>query len=721
MKFILCLLISFASFSLNAVDEFPVEHFFKDPSMLSPQLSPDGKYLAALLPYNINEETQKVCKRRTQNILKDLEKYAAKELGLKKVDVSTLSPEFIKDLKRKYAQAEEGVHFCDLSRRNVAVIWLADPNPNCQQGNYALCQRMRVTQLRSQNVSGFRWVNNERIVFQTGGDELNDMTGFIDTIGIYAVNKDGTKAKQLVEPGDAMTNHKIISTYSLHRLPEDPEHILVMRNDRKRYYLDVYRMNVYTGKFFRVLVQPGPVTAWGVDNNGVVRMATMQDENSLAYETQIMYRDNEDSEWREVDRFEGMQNGWTSLGFTEDNKKIYVTSNLGRDTFALSLFDPATGELEDLFENEGTDVTRIGMTDDGEVITIVYNDLDTKPKRHFLNDKWKNILENLSTAFGVDYVGIASMSDDQQKMILSIGDDRNPGDYYLYDRNKNQIAYLGSTRPWIDPKTMAEMKPIEFEARDGETIHGFLSVPVGSDGKNLPLIVNPHGGPFGIHDQWGFNPETQFFVNRGYAVMQVNFRGSGGYGKRHERIGYKRWGLEMQDDISDGVNWAVEQGIADRDHVCIYGASYGGYATMAGITLTPELYRCAVNYVGIWDIKMLYEQNGRWVDRAKRWFHNHVLDPKEDVDQLRKTSPNFHLDNIQAPLLIVHGRRDYNVRIEQAETLMNALDKKNIPYEVLIKKEEGHGFRLEENKVELYTVMEKFFEKNLSKPNQRND
>ena len=144
-----------------------------------------------------------------------------------------------------------------------------------------------------------------------------------------------------------------------------------MRNDRKRYYLDVYRMNVYTGKFFRVLVQPGPVTAWGVDNNGVVRMATMQDENSLAYETQIMYRDNEDSEWREVDRFEGMQNGWTSLGFTEDNKKIYVTSNLGRDTFALSLFDPATGELEDLFENEGTDVTRIGMTDDGEVITIV--------------------------------------------------------------------------------------------------------------------------------------------------------------------------------------------------------------------------------------------------------------------------------------------------------------------------------------------------------------
>ena len=262
---------------------------------------------------------------------------------------------------------------------------------------------------------------------------------------------------------------------------------------------------------------------------------------------------------------------------------------------------------------------------------------------------------------------------------------------------------------------MAEMKPIAFTARDGETIHGFLSLPVDSNGKNLPLIINPHGGPFGIQDQLRFIGETQFFVNRGYAVMQINFRGSGGYGKRFERIGYKRWGLEMQDDISDGVYWAVEQGIADPEHVCIYGASYGGYATMAGITLTPELYRCAVNYVGIWDIKMLYQQNGRWVDRAKRWFHNHVLDPKKDLDQLKKTSPNFHLDKIKAPLFIVHGRRDYNVRVEQAETLMDALDEKNIPYEVLIKREEAHGFTLEENKIELYGRMEEFFEKNLAK------
>ena len=283
------------------------------------------------------------------------------------------------------------------------------------------------------------------------------------------------------------------------------------------------------------------------------------------------------------------------------------------------------------------------------------------------------------------------------------------------DSNKNNIVYLGSTRPWIDPKTMSKMKPITYEARDGETIYAFLTIPIDSDGKDLPLIINPHGGPFGIQDQWRFNPETQFFANQGYAVMQINYRGSGGYGKRFEKIGYKRWGLEMQDDISDGVQWAIDQGIADSEHVCIYGASYGGYATMAGITLTPELYRCAVNYVGVWDLKMLYEQNGRWVERMDRWFKNHVIDPKEDIDQLEKTSPKFHIDKIKAPLFIVHGRRDYNVRIEQAETLMDALDKKDIPYEVLIKKEEGHGFVLEENRIELYSRMKTFFNENLAK------
>ena len=675
---ILALMISSTSIG---VEKYPVEHFFKDSAMLSPALSPDGQYLAALTPLNINKETVSRCKKKTT----------------------------------KNKSRSGVVDFCDVSRRNIVVFNLGDPNLNCKKGIISECGRIRVTQLRSQNVTGFVWVNNNRIMFQTGGDQLNDMTGAIDSIGIYAVNKDGTEPKQLVKPSDAITNSKIISTIPLNLLPFDPEHILVIRNDRKRYQFDVYKMNVYTGKFNRQLLPPGPVVGWGSDNDGTIRLAAMQDENSLNYETQIMYRDDDDSEWREIDRFEGFGNGWSDIGFTEDNSKLYVTSNLGQDTYTISLFDPETGMMEEVFANEGTDVTSIGFTPTGQPITVLYNDIDTKPKRHYLNKEWEQTIEGLKAAFDVDYIGIASMSEYAEKIVLSISSDTNPGEYYLYDTTKNTVTYLGSTRPWIDPKTMSPMQPVSFEARDGETIYGFLTVPLDSDGKNLPLIVNPHGGPFGIQDRWGFNPETQYFANQGYAVMQINFRGSGGYGKRYQKIGYKRWGLEMQDDISDGVQWAIDQGIADKDHVCIYGASYGGYATMAGITLTPELYRCAVNYVGIWDLEMLYKQDGRWDDQMGRWFRNHVIDINEDKEQLRKTSPSYHIDKIKAPLFIVHGRKDYNVRIEQAETLMDALDEKDIPYEVMIKKEEGHGFVLEENRIELYQKMGEFFRENLAK------
>ncbi|MBT6073396.1 MAG: hypothetical protein HOH08_00430, partial [Gammaproteobacteria bacterium] len=278
-KLILCFALTL-SVSAVAVEEFPVEHFFKDPAMLGPQLSPDGQYMAALTPLNINKETVAQCRKQNRR----------KKSGV--------------------------VDFCDVSRRNIIVFSLNDDNEDCQNGIISKCKRIRITQLRSQNVNSFFWANNDRIIFTTGGDQLNDMTGSIDSIGIYGVNKDGTKDKQLVKPEDAVTRSKVIRTEILNLLPFDPEHILVMRNQRKRSIMDVYRMNVYTGKFRRLIAPPGPVISWGADNDGVVRLAAMQDEESLNFETQIMYRDDAESDWTEIDRFEGMQNGWGLLGFT---------------------------------------------------------------------------------------------------------------------------------------------------------------------------------------------------------------------------------------------------------------------------------------------------------------------------------------------------------------------------------------------------------------------
>ena len=254
------------------------------------------------------------------------------------------------------------------------------------------------------------WANNERIIFTTGGDQLNGIYGYADTLGIYAVNKDGSKSKQLVRPEDA--DGQVIP---LNLLRDDPDNILVMRNDRKRYLYDVYKMNVNTGKFFRQITSPGPVISWATDNDGVLRLAALQDEESLTYETKIIYRDNENEEFREIDRFEGLQKmvKGAVAGWDENNEKIYVTSNLGRDTYALGLLDPNTGDIEEVFETEGADVTAMGFTDDGDPITVVYRDIDTKPQRHYVNDKWKNI-EMLKGALQTDYVGIASMSTDKK-------------------------------------------------------------------------------------------------------------------------------------------------------------------------------------------------------------------------------------------------------------------------------------------------------------------
>jgi dipeptidyl aminopeptidase/acylaminoacyl peptidase len=271
--------------------------------------------------------------------------------------------------------------------------------------------------------------------------------------------------------------------------------------------------------------------------------------------------------------------------------------------------------------------------------------------------------------------------------------------------------------PWLDTQSMAQMHPVTLRARDRVELHGYLTLPHDAPASNLPLIVHPHGGPYGIRDRWGFDRITQFLASRGYAVLQVNYRGSGGYGKRFRDIAWRQWGLAMQDDLTDAVRWAVGEGIADAGRICIFGASYGGYAAMAGITTTPELYRCAVNYVGVVDLPELY---GYWSGAAiesgiEAWFRRAIGDPRGDRERLDATSPINNLDGLDVPLFIAHGRRDPRVPIAQAERLIRALRRRGIDHEVLFKNDEGHGFVKQENNVELFTRLEAFFAEHLGR------
>ncbi|MCW8998770.1 MAG: S9 family peptidase, partial [Kangiellaceae bacterium] len=251
---------------------------------------------------------------------------------------------------------------------------------------------------------------------------------------------------------------------------------------------------------------------------------------------------------------------------------------------------------------------------------------------------------------------------------------------------------------------------------DGLTIHGYLTIPRDSEGKNLPLIVNPHGGPFGVRDSWGYNPEHQFFASRGYATVQVNYRGSGGYGRNFEQAGYGgKWGAEMQHDITDAIKHLVKEGTVDPKKVCIYGASYGGYATMAGLTFTPDLYQCGINYVGVTDVGMLFTTMPKHWEPLKEVMKVQIGDP-EDKELMDRMSPLAHVDKIKAPLMIVHGAKDPRVVKKHATELRSALEDRGIELnddEWIMKLNEGHGFRKEENRIELYQKMEKFLAKHL--------
>jgi dipeptidyl aminopeptidase/acylaminoacyl peptidase len=277
-----------------------------------------------------------------------------------------------------------------------------------------------------------------------------------------------------------------------------------------------------------------------------------------------------------------------------------------------------------------------------------------------------------------------------------------------------KLTKLADAAPWIKPEQMAEMKPVSYTARDGLQIPAYLTLPAGREAKNLPCVVNPHGGPW-ARDSWGFNPEVQFLANRGYCVLQMNFRGSTGFGRQFWEASFGQWGLKMQDDISDGVKWLVEQGIADPKRVGLYGGSYGGYATLAGVTFTPDLYAAAVDYVGVSNLFTFMKTIPPYWEPWRQQMYAMVGNPDDakDKERLTATSPVFHVERIKTPLLVAQGARDPRVNKAESDQIVEALKKRGVEVEYLVKDNEGHGFANEENKFEFYGAMEKFFAKHL--------
>lgn len=506
-----------------------------------------------------------------------------------------------------------------------------------------------------------------------------------------------------------LTPHEGTRATILDALPDDDDHILVTHNKRDKRMFDVYRVNVKTGEEKLAAQNPGNFTSWITDHAGKIRGAVSAD----GVNTSLFYRATEADAFKSIVTT-NFRESVNVAAFTADNTQMYVISNRGRDKSALFEFDPVTArEGKIVFEHPLVDVWALGWSRARNMPTQVDYQVD-KTERHFLDAEAKRIYEALTAKLPGYEINIQSATKDEQTLIVAASSDRTPGSRYLYDVKANSLKKLADINGAIAEADMAEMKPIAYTSRDGLTIRGYLTLPKGIAAKNLPVIINPHGGPW-VRDAWAYNPEIQFLANRGYAVLQMNYRGSTGFGRKFWEASFKQWGLTMQDDITDGVNWLVKQGIADRKRVAIYGASYGGYATLSGITRTPELYAAAVSYVGISNMFTFMKSIPPYWKPFLDMMTEMVGDAQIDRAQLTLTSPALNADKIKTPLFVAQGAKDPRVVKAESDQMVEALRKRGIDIDYMVKDNEGHGFQNQENQFDFYEAMEKFLAKHLKK------
>ena len=537
------------------------------------------------------------------------------------------------------------------------------------------------------------WESDDRIIFtkDQGGDENTH---------VLSVKPDGGG---LIDH----TPFEKVQASVIDILEDRPEELLIQNNKRNPQIFDVYLLNTTTGEMTMVAENPGNITGWITDHDGKIRAALTSD----GVNTSLLYRDTENDKFRTVITT-NFKETLSPVLFTFDNKSLYCLSNLGRDKTALVEFDPVTAkEIKVIYENPDVDISGLDYSKLRKVLTVVYFETD-KPQKHFLDAEFEQIDSKIKSQIPNYTFQITRKSKDETKLLAYVTSDRYDGGYFLYDVKSGEFKKLADFKPWLKEENMAEIKPVTYQSRDGQTIQGYLTLPKGYVAKNLPVVINPHGGPW-ARDSWGFNPEVQFLANNGYVVLQMNFRGSTGYGRKFWELSFKQWGRTMQDDISDGVKWLVDQGIADPKRVAIYGGSYGGYATLAGLTLSPELYAAGIDYVGISNIFTFMNSIPPYWEPYRKMLYEMVGDPKTDSLMLAEVSPVFLVDKIKAPLFIAQGANDPRVNKAESEQMVEALKKRGIEVEYIVKDNEGRGFYNQENQFDFYRSMLAFLDKHL--------
>jgi dipeptidyl aminopeptidase/acylaminoacyl peptidase len=563
----------------------------------------------------------------------------------------------------------------------------------------------RVIEEKDELINGYFWVNENRLLYamDKGGNE---------NYHIYAVDLDGANNMDLTPFDDIQTN-------ILNPLKEQKDYIIIQMNKNNKQVFDPYRLNIVTGELTQLYENTdleNPISGYVFDKDGNLR-AYYKTVNGT--EAELWYKDLATSDFKLI--YHGSwYEGFSVLGFDYAGKNpdyAYVETNVGSDKTRSVLYDFKNNRIvKEVFSNPSYDAYGLSRSRkrnyeidyfayEGEKQVIVpqsafYKDLSKRMKAQFGDNKEAHVVD---------------FDDNEETFLITVTSDRLVGTYYLYDAKTKKFSFFYDLMPQLKEEDMAEMRPITFTSRDGLTIHGYITLPKAAiEGKKVPLIVIPHGGPQTVRDSWGFDPEAQLFASRDYATLQVNFRISGGYGTEFLKAGFKQVGRKCMDDVEDGVNYALSQGWIDKDRIAIYGGSHGGYATLMGMIKTPELYACGVDYVGVSNIftfmGSIPEYWKPYLKMLKEVWYD--VDVEEEEAIAREVSPALQVDKIERPLFVVQGANDPRVNINESDQIVSRLREKGFHVPYMVKYNEGHGYGHEENRMELYKCMLGFFARN---------
>jgi len=552
------------------------------------------------------------------------------------------------------------------------------------------------TQLTSEekrDIGRIFWVSKSKIIYSL--DKYAN-----DNNSLICISIDTKRVNEL-------SDSKNSNAFVINILPEFENEIIIQTNERDAGLFDVYRVNLLSGEREIIGQNPGNITDWLTDNNGKLRVAISTDGVNHG----ILYRDTENEKFSEIKNV-NFTNIFVPILFSANNKYVYVISNEKSDRTALIKYDIKRNyETELIYEHPEVDIEHVYKSEKSKNLMGV-SFVSSKRENYFWDESRNEIQKKLEMKIPNMEMEEIGSDYDENKYLIKASSDKSYGAYYLYDSIKDSLEKISEISPWLNSSEFSQMEPIRFQSRDGLTIHGYLTLPKMEIMENLPVVVLAHGGPW-LRDKWGFDKRVQFLANRGYAVLQINFRGSVGYGKEFWKAGFKEWGGKMQDDVTDGVNWLIKQGIVDKDRIAIMGSSFGGYVAFQGVTKTPELYTCGISQAGISDLTSFMQTIPATWTPFRKMLYEMIGDPINDSTMLKANSPFYNYKKIDVPLLIAHGKNDSKIEITQVDKFVEKLKDNGVDVKYIVKDDEGHSFNKEENRLEYYREVESFLAKHI--------